>query len=259
MVDNPDRTKAAFKQAVVRPGVDAGEIMVGGALTKVARGAGAARFIIRQLVQGGAYATEEAIYRGVVEGQGTAPERFLTDTAIVAGSGAAAEGLILGGRVALQYGNEVLELIVRPSSRGAEIPVLRPRSLGLERGSFGIGDDTARAGNPPSGPIVGGGAKLENLPPEVVQRVQAFANKHGVEDVIVGSRAGGTAGPASDFDYLIGGTSEIRSEAFRTLPRGAGGGRRGSMGEESGIDVFNRNARELDPERPHVIFVPEKR
>ena len=89
-------------------------------------------------------------------------------------------------------------------------------------------------------------------------RIQAFADKYGVEVKVVGSRAAGTAGPASDFDYIIGGNSKIRAAARRELPRGAAGGEIHPTRGETGIDVFNGNQVPLDPTRPHVIITPKQ-
>lgn len=89
-------------------------------------------------------------------------------------------------------------------------------------------------------------------------RIQAFANKYGEEVTVVGSRAGGTAGPASDFDYIIGGNSKIRAAARRELPRGRAGGEIHPTRGETGIDVFNGNNTPLDPTRPHVIVKPKQ-
>lgn len=91
-----------------------------------------------------------------------------------------------------------------------------------------------------------------------LSRIQAFANKHGVEVQVVGSRAAGTAGPMSDFDYIIvGGNSKIRSAARRELPRGLGGGEL-QPGGWSGSDVFNGATNPLDPTRPHIIVKPKQ-
>jgi hypothetical protein len=106
-----------------------------------------------------------------------------------------------------------------------------------------------------TGPIVGGGAKLENLNPTVQARIQGFVDSHGQNVTVVGSRAGGTAGPFSDYDYLIGGNSKLRAIARWQLPRGPAGGAVGPRGE-TGIDIFNQNNMPLDPTKPHIIFRP---
>ena len=89
------------------------------------------------------------------------------------------------------------------------------------------------------------------------ERIQRFANKHGVEVSVVGSRASGTAGAASDYDYVItGGNAKVRAAARRELPRGQAGGELDANGRETGIDVFNGNVEPLDRSRSHVIFRP---
>ncbi len=105
-------------------------------------------------------------------------------------------------------------------------------------------------------PIAGGGAQLENLSAVEQARIQAFTNRYGTDVTVVGSRASGTAGPMSDFDYLIGGNSRLRANARVQLPRGAAGGEIGPRGE-TGIDIFNANREALDPTRPHIIFRPQ--
>jgi RHS repeat-associated protein len=98
-------------------------------------------------------------------------------------------------------------------------------------------------------------ANLGNLTPAQIQRIQTFVNNYNAEVNVVGSRAAGTAGPLSDFDYVIGGNARLRSSAKYFLPKGAaGGGLRGTT--ESGIDIFNANEIPLDPTRPFVQFKP---
>jgi len=88
-------------------------------------------------------------------------------------------------------------------------------------------------------------------------KIQRFADKHGVEVQVVGSRAAGTAEVLSDFDYIIvGGNSKVRSAARRELPRGLGGGEQTPSGW-SGLDVFDGAKNPLDTARPHVIFKPQ--
>src|SRR5262249_49188917 len=89
------------------------------------------------------------------------------------------------------------------------------------------------------------------------QRIQNFANKYQTPVDVVGSRAAGTAGESSDFDYVIGGTSKVRQAARSELPRGQAGGEISPSGHETGIDVFNAKKTPLDPNRPHVTFEPK--
>jgi hypothetical protein len=104
-------------------------------------------------------------------------------------------------------------------------------------------------------PVAGGGANVGNLHESTRARIQAFVDKHQAPVTVVGSRAGGTAGPMSDFDYLIGGNSRLRQRARRELPKGRAGGEVGPGGE-TGIDVFNENNVPLDSKLPHIIFSP---
>jgi RHS repeat-associated protein len=94
-------------------------------------------------------------------------------------------------------------------------------------------------------------------------RIQNAADKTGQTIVLVGSRAAGTAGVASDWDYILNGASSARHAAESSLPRGtAGGAIRGTA--ESGIDIFQNynssapNFTNLNPSLPHVVFTPKK-
>jgi hypothetical protein len=93
-------------------------------------------------------------------------------------------------------------------------------------------------------------------------RIQNAANRTGQQITVVGSRARGTAGPLSDWDYILSGPSRARGSAARSIPRGQAGGEIGASGRETGIDIFqNYNPRApgysvLDPDLPHVIFTP---
>jgi RHS repeat-associated protein len=107
--------------------------------------------------------------------------------------------------------------------------------------------DLSAAGNAP--------VNYGSLTPAQVQRIQTFVNNYNTEVSVVGSRAAGTAGPLSDFDYVIGGNARLRSSAQYFLPKGAAGGAlRGTT--ESGIDIFNANNTPLDPTRPFIKFTP---
>jgi hypothetical protein len=98
-------------------------------------------------------------------------------------------------------------------------------------------------------------ADFGSLTPAQIQRIRTFVNNYNAEVSVVGSRAAGTAGPLSDFDYVIGGNARLRSSAQYFLPKGAAGGAlRGTT--ESGIDIFNANNTPLDPTRPFIKFTP---
>ena len=104
----------------------------------------------------------------------------------------------------------------------------------------------------------GGAARLGSLTPAQARQIQAFSDKFGAEVNVVGSRAAGTAGPFSDFDYVIGGNSSLRHSAERFLPKNP----QSVMGNEAGnlpfrgIDIFNANKTPLDPTRPFIQFTP---
>ena len=90
------------------------------------------------------------------------------------------------------------------------------------------------------------------------KRIQAIADKYGVNIDVIGSRARGNAHADSDWDYVItGGNSKARSNAFRDLPRGRSGGDLGNNGEWTGKE-------RIDPEKvyadePRVSFSPQGR
>lgn len=107
--------------------------------------------------------------------------------------------------------------------------------------------------SPAGGGQIRGGGKILGAAAEAIQR---FANKHGVDVTVVGSRASGSARADSDWDYVIGGNAKVRKAARRDLPRGTAGGEI-KNGRETGIDVFDANREPLDRSRPHVIFKPQ--
>lgn len=113
-------------------------------------------------------------------------------------------------------------------------------------------------------PSVGGGAKLENLSPNEIRRVQNAADRTNQTITVVGSRASGKSGPGSDWDYIFSGKSSARHSARSSVPRGSSGGEIGRSGVHSGIDVwqdFNPKApgyTSLRKDDPHIIFSPQK-
>ena len=94
------------------------------------------------------------------------------------------------------------------------------------------------------------------------QRIQNAADRTQQRIAVVGSRAAGTAGPNSDWDYILSGASRQRQSASSSLPRGTAGGRQTMTGEETGIDIFQDynpkavNYSPLRADEPHVIFTP---
>ena len=113
-------------------------------------------------------------------------------------------------------------------------PLWPDRALGLGRGAKGV------------------------LSKEDQLRIQRFANTYDTDVHVVGSRAKGTAGPKSDYDYILGesgGNSRLRQKARGELPRGNAGGEIHPTRGETGIDVFNEP---VDPSRPHIKIRPNR-
>ncbi|WP_372341876.1 RHS repeat-associated core domain-containing protein [Nocardia sp. CC227C] len=98
-------------------------------------------------------------------------------------------------------------------------------------------------------PTYGNGGHIDNISPSDARRIQNAANLRGVEIHVVGSRASGTAGPWSDWDYSIpDANSRMRSRIKGSLPQGSpelGYGRR--------IDIFPHPPAEG---LPYVTFYP---
>ena len=93
-------------------------------------------------------------------------------------------------------------------------------------------------------------------------RIQNAADKTKQTIIVVGSRANGTAGLNSDWDYYVTGNSKQRHSAWSSLPRGLAGGEQGITGQELGIDFFvgypaSDKFIPLDITKPYVIFSPE--
>ncbi|MCP3143023.1 RHS repeat-associated core domain-containing protein [Pyxidicoccus xibeiensis] len=105
-------------------------------------------------------------------------------------------------------------------------------------------------------PVAGGGANVDSVPEGARDSIQSFSDRRGVRVTLVGSRAKGTAGPDSDWDYVVEGNSRDRQKARSELPRGRAGGEIGPRGE-TGIDVFNGNKEAVDTSRPYIQFRPK--
>jgi hypothetical protein len=105
--------------------------------------------------------------------------------------------------------------------------------------------------------IAGGGASIDNIPPSYRSWIEKFAERYDTEVTVVGSHAAGTSDPYSDWDYLIGGKSKIRTSARHQLPHGLAGGELNSSGFETGIDVYNANDFPLDISRPYIKIIPK--
>lgn len=116
----------------------------------------------------------------------------------------------------------------------------------------------AGAVTPFSGGQIRGGVRVGS---EVLgaagRAIQRFADRVGVDVAVIGSRARGTAGPLSDYDYVVGGGAAARRQARQSLPRGSAGGELGPGGP-TGIDVFRVDElRPLGQNEPFVLFRPQ--
>jgi hypothetical protein len=111
------------------------------------------------------------------------------------------------------------------------------------RGAGGLADEAAQATT--SGLRT---AEEAGISAADAARIQAVATRTNQTITVVGSRAAGTAGRASDWDYILSGLAKARHFAQRFLPRGPAG-----TGSSKGIDVIPGP---VDPSRPHVIFKP---
>ncbi|MFD7736402.1 polymorphic toxin-type HINT domain-containing protein, partial [Kitasatospora phosalacinea] len=98
-------------------------------------------------------------------------------------------------------------------------------------------------------PEVGPGASLDNLTLSEIRRIQNAANRIGQSISVVGSRAAGTPGPNSDWDYVITGiNSRVKHSVSSSLPKSditVGLGRQ--------QDIFTGPL--VDTE-PHITFHP---
>jgi RHS repeat-associated protein len=101
------------------------------------------------------------------------------------------------------------------------------------------------------GPVAGGGAKIENLAASEATRIQNAANRTQTEISVVGSRANGTAGGLSDWDYVVpNGTSSRKIHSMSSsLPEGGRG-----LGEARNQDFFKGP---VESSKPHITFTPQ--
>jgi hypothetical protein len=98
-------------------------------------------------------------------------------------------------------------------------------------------------------PVAGGGAGVDHLSQGDVTRIQNAADRAGVRITVVGSRAKGTAGPTSDYDYILsGGTSRSRHSLKASLPAGPSG-----LGEPRNQDF---HPEPVDTTQPFITFTP---
>ena len=114
-------------------------------------------------------------------------------------------------------------------------------------GGAAAGLAMAKSQQAPASPISSSDAK----------RIQNAANKTDQTITVVGSRANGTAGLNSDWDYIMSGNSAQRHAAASSVPRGVWGG-----ANNTGIDIFSSypygpNPVVLDTSLPYVTFYPQ--
>jgi hypothetical protein len=100
-------------------------------------------------------------------------------------------------------------------------------------------------------PSAGGGAKLNNLSTDEIARIQNAANRTGIPITVVGSRAGGTSGALSDWDYDV--PSGTRASTIHSLKSSLPSGHRG-IGEVRNLEI-NRGT--INASLPHIIFTPK--
>lgn len=98
-------------------------------------------------------------------------------------------------------------------------------------------------------PVAGGGAKVDCLSPEDVTRIQNAADRTRIRITVVGSRARGTAGPMSDYDYVLSGsTAQARHSLRGSLPAGPSG-----LGEPRNQDF---HPEPVDRTQSYITFTP---
>jgi len=138
--------------------------------------------------------------------------------------------------------NSIVNLLIK-GTKSFIFPIEGPSDDPFQMGgSIGI----------PGRPVAGGGAILNNIPPTLLHRIQAVANKYNVRIALVGSRAKGTAHEFSDWDFIILGASnsKLRRRLMRQLPKNSSSRAIGNAPNE----IINSG---LDETRPHIIFAPK--
>jgi RHS repeat-associated protein len=100
------------------------------------------------------------------------------------------------------------------------------------------------------GPAAGGGAAVENVGAAEAARIQNAANRIGERVHVVGSRAAGTAGPNSDWDFVVEASAKVRNSVSSALP----GAKNVAEGVPRNQDIFKGP---LDPSKPHITFTPK--
>lgn len=104
-------------------------------------------------------------------------------------------------------------------------------------------------------------ASQAGISPNDARRIQNAADKAGQPVIVVGSRANGSANPASDWDYILSGPSRSRHSQQNSLPRGTGDGEGSGRGRDfwQNYNPSRPDYAELDPSKPYVIFEPRSR
>ncbi|MEV6446102.1 RHS repeat-associated core domain-containing protein [Amycolatopsis sp. NPDC051716] len=98
-------------------------------------------------------------------------------------------------------------------------------------------------------PTAANGASLENISGGDAAKIQATADRIGKPVHLVGSRASGTAGPESDWDYVVtGANSKIKDKIKWIAPSGV------RTGQGKGLDIFTGP---LNEDLPYITFYPK--
>lgn len=98
-------------------------------------------------------------------------------------------------------------------------------------------------------PTAANGASLENMSGADAAKIQATADRIGKPVHVVGSRASGTAGPESDWDYVVtGANSKIKDKIKWMAPSGV------RTGQGKGLDIFTGP---LNEDLPYITFHPK--
>jgi hypothetical protein len=98
-------------------------------------------------------------------------------------------------------------------------------------------------------PLVGDGASLDNVSARDAAKIQATADRIGQPVSLVGSRASGTAGPESDWDYVVSGANSKMKDKIKWMaPSGV------RTGQGKGLDIFTGP---LDEDLPYITFFPK--
>jgi hypothetical protein len=159
---------------------------------------------------------------------------------------------IVSGEALSRLGNSAIQVVDQGLTYDNFVPASEALGGAIFGGALGKATTLGRLGAAETEAV-----NLGSLTPGQAARIQSFADKYDTTVNVVGSRAKGTAGPQSDFDYILGddgATSRLRAKARLELPRGTAGGEIHPSRGETGIDVFKAP---LDPSRPYIPFKPK--